>query len=472
MRAPFLPESLFGRLFVAIVAVVATTLLIILVLIVRERREYVLLESGAGASVSSITEIAEQLASLSPPQREQALTDLREKSRSFQEMRRARFGELREDREEIERAIVAQLQRKLGDDYTVRALLTGPPRSDAVSLTEEPPSPSPSLGAAREEVNADGTPRVRLPELRPFEVEILLPDGDAVTFRMPTPRPGPPLPRQIFVEFGVLTLILSAVLYLMTRTITRPLGKLAIAADAVGRGALVEPLPEEGGREVQAATRAFNSMQERLRRYLDSRTRVLAAMSHDLRTPLTRLRLRVESIDDDAVRTRCVADLDEMSSMIRSALSVFRGLNDDEQALAIDINALLESLRTEFVELGGTVTLTGRADKPYHGKPLALKRCLGNLINNALHYGGEANVSVADGDSLTIRIRDRGPGIPAEALDQVFEPFFRLESSRSRDTGGTGLGLSSARDIAQAHGGTITLRNVEPGLEATLTLPR
>ena len=307
---------------------------------------------------------------------------------------------------------------------------------------------------------------------RPFEIEVVLPDGDAIAFRMPLPRPGPPLPRQIFVEFGLLTLVLGAVLYFMTRTITRPLGKLAIAADAIGRGARVEPLPEEGGQELQAATRAFNSMQERLRRYLDSRTSVLAAMSHDLRTPLTRLRLRVETIEDDAIRARCAADLDEMNSMIRGALGLFRGLNDDETAVDIDINALLEGLRDETVETGGVVTLTGRANAPYKGRPLALKRCLGNLINNAIQYGKEANLSVEDGAALEIRIRDRGPGIPDTQLEQVFEPFFRLESSRSRDTGGTGLGLSIARDIVQAHGGSIALKNVEGGLEATITLPR
>jgi signal transduction histidine kinase len=191
-----------------------------------------------------------------------------------------------------------------------------------------------------------------------------------------------------------------------------------------------------------------------------------------LRTPLTRLRLRVESIDDEALRARCEADLDEMSTMIRGALGVFRGLNDDEAATPIDINALLESLRAEFSEMGGTVALSGHANAAYEGKPLALKRCLANLLGNAIQYGGEASITVEDGAALTIRIRDRGPGIPPESIEQVFEPFFRLESSRSRDTGGTGLGLSIARDIAQAHGGSITLRNVEPGLEAVLKLPR
>jgi signal transduction histidine kinase len=480
MRIGFLPESLFGRLFLAIVAVVAATLLIILALILRERREFALLESGAGSSLSSIAETVEQLASLPREEREREVEELRAQRRSVNQMRRARLSDRQINRAEIERAVVERLQRKLGDGYQVRALGPGTSRRNVVPFSEDrttdfapggPPSEPP-----RDGFGASGGPGERpraLPlDRRPFELEVVLPDGHAMTFRMPMPRPGPPLPRQIFIEFGVLTLVLSAVLYLMTRTIVRPLGKLAVAADAVGRGERVDPLPEEGGRELQAATRAFNSMQERLRRYLDSRTRVLAAMSHDLRTPLTRLRLRVESIEDEALRARCEADLDEMSNMIRGALAVFRGLNDDEAVTPIEMNALLASLRDEYIEVGGIVTLTGSANAPYQGKPLALKRCLGNLINNAIQYGSEANVSIEDGDTLVIRVRDRGPGVPPELLEQVFEPFFRLESSRSRDTGGTGLGLSIARDIAQAHGGSIALRNLEHGLEATLNLPR
>jgi signal transduction histidine kinase len=214
-------------------------------------------------------------------------------------------------------------------------------------------------------------------------------------------------------------------------------------------------------------------MQDRLRRYLESRTRVLAAMSHDLRTPLTRLRLRIESIEDDELRQRCAADLEEMSHMVRGALSVFRGLNDDEAATAVDINALVEEVRQQHVELGADVAVRGAASEPIVAKPLALKRCLGNLVHNAVQYAGRATIAVQDGRDLVLGIEDEGPGIPPEALEQVFEPFFRLEASRNRDSGGMGLGLSIARDIAQAHGGSLVLRNRESGgLEAVLTLPR
>ena len=160
---------------------------------------------------------------------------------------------------------------------------------------------------------------------RQFDVAVTLPDGDVVTFRTEVPRAGPPLPRQIFVELALVTIVLAAVLYLMARTITRPLADLAIAAEAIGSGAQHEPLRETGARELREATRAFNAMQERLHRYLDSRTRVLAAMSHDLRTPLTRLKLRVESLDDERQRDNFTADLDEMNAMINGALNLFRG---------------------------------------------------------------------------------------------------------------------------------------------------
>jgi signal transduction histidine kinase len=305
-----------------------------------------------------------------------------------------------------------------------------------------------------------------------YDVTVTLPDGEPVVFRTVAPLPAPPLPRQIFVELGVLTVLLAIALYVMTRTITSPLRDLANAADAVGRGMNHPPLAEKGARELRRATRAFNTMQERLHRYLESRTRVLAAMSHDLRTTLTRLRLRAESIENEDLRARFATDLDEMTQMVHGALGLFRGLNDEEPLEQVDVDALLHTLKQEFAELGGDVEIEGRARGPLTARPLALKRCLTNLLHNAIKFGTRASVRVQDGDDLVIRIRDEGPGIPPDALNQVFEPFFRVEASRNRDTGGTGLGLSIARDIAQAHGGSIVLSNLEDrGLEVVLTLP-
>ena len=162
-----------------------------------------------------------------------------------------------------------------------------------------------------------------------------------------------------------------------------------------------------------------------------------------------------------------------MEALVDGALGLFRGLDDQETFEAMDINALLSTLREEFLELGASVAVTGQASAPIAAKPLALKRALSNLIANAVKFGSRAEVEIEDGAQLVVRIRDDGPGVPAESLEQVFEPFFRLESSRSRDTGGTGLGLTITRDVVQAHGGTVVLRNIAPrGLEAIVTLPR
>ncbi len=197
-------------------------------------------------------------------------------------------------------------------------------------------------------------------------------------------------------------------------------------------------------------------------------------MSHDLKTPLTRLRLQVETLDDPDAQLRIGKQLDEMESMVRGALALFRGLDDDEALAPVDLDALLATLQAEFTQMNGEVTIEGSAPRPFVGKPQALKRCLTNLIENAIKFGGRAKIHVQDGAAVVIHVEDNGPGVPEAELEHVFEPFYRVESSRSRATGGTGLGLSIARDIAQAHGGSLSLRNLPAGrgLEATLTLPR
>jgi signal transduction histidine kinase len=308
---------------------------------------------------------------------------------------------------------------------------------------------------------------------RLYDVTVQFPDGDATLFRLARPAQGAPIPRSLTTNLSLLVVIMAITLFVTARTITLPLQQLARAADRVGRDVRQPKVPEKGSREIRNAARAFNTMQDRLQRYLDSRTRVLAAMSHDLKTPLTRLRLQVETLDDADAQTRIGKQLDEMESMVRGALALFRGLDDDEALAAVDINALLITLQSEFTQMGGTVTIDGAVQGELVAKPQALKRCLTNLIENAIKFGGRAKLRVQDGAAIVIRVVDEGPGIPADEIERVFEPFYRVESSRNRDSGGTGLGLSIARDIAQSHGGSLVLRNLpERGLEATLTLPR
>jgi signal transduction histidine kinase len=261
--------------------------------------------------------------------------------------------------------------------------------------------------------------------------------------------------------------------YVAVRWVTRPLQVLATAADELGRDINRPPLPEGGPVEVSRAARAFNTMQTRLVRFIDERTRLLTAMSHDLKTPLTRMRLRAEMLEDGNLREKFEADLVEMESMVTQTLEFMRGLSNREPAQLVDIMGLLESLQADNEAMERIVTIDGHVTKPWSGALQLLKRCISNLVDNAVIYGRRAEIRVEEGpDQLTIRVRDHGPGIPDSEIEKAFEPFYRLEGSRSRDTGGTGLGLSIARNIAQAHGGDIRLRNHEEGgLEATLTLP-
>jgi len=306
-----------------------------------------------------------------------------------------------------------------------------------------------------------------------YDAKIKFPDGYSTVFRVTRYARGAPLPRGLFMNLALLVIVLSIALWVVARSITRPLSELARAADSVGRDLRQPKITEQGAREIRNAARAFNTMQDRMQRYLDSRSRVLAAMSHDLKTPLTRLRLQVEMLDDSAAQVKLGRQLDEMESMVHGALALFRGLDDNEAFMPIDIDEMLSTLQSEFAEMSAPVTLQGQANRSILGKPQALRRCLTNLIANAVKFGSQANVSVEDGAALVIRVRDDGPGIPEEELERVFEPFYRLESSRNRDTGGSGLGLSIARDVIQAHGGSLVLRNLPVrGLEAIVTLPR
>jgi signal transduction histidine kinase len=307
-----------------------------------------------------------------------------------------------------------------------------------------------------------------------FIAQVALRDGTPVTFDARQPAQAASWPYRLLASVALLLVAVIAVSLIAVRWATRPLKALADAADELGANMNRSPMPEEGPVEVVRAARAFNTMQARLVGYLRDRTRVLAAMSHDLKTPVTRLRLRAELLEDPQLRAKFTGDLQEMESMIGATLDFLRGQESGEAVQPVDITALLESLQADAAELGGRVEIAGAARAPYPGRAQALKRCLGNLIENAVKYGKSARVIVDDdADRLEIRVQDEGAGLPQPELEKVFEPFYRVEGSRNRETGGTGLGLTIARSVAEAHGGSLVLRNrAEGGLDAGLTLPR
>lgn len=307
-----------------------------------------------------------------------------------------------------------------------------------------------------------------------FVAQVKLQDGTLATFDTRTPQATGNWPFRLLLSIGLLLAAVIVVSLIAVRWATRPLKTLADAADELGRNINRPPLAETGPTEVVSAARAFNTMQSRLAAYLRERTQVLAAMSHDLKTPITRLRLRAELLDDAPLRAKFDHDLREMEAMVAAALDFLRGMDNGEPVRPVDVMALLDSLQSDLRETGGTVSISGTAAGPYPGRPQALKRGLVNLLENAIKYGGSARVIIDDSaERLQISILDDGPGLPPDQLEKVFEPFYRVEGSRNRDTGGTGLGLAIAKSVMDLHGGRIVLGNrAEGGLAAVVTLPR
>lgn len=266
---------------------------------------------------------------------------------------------------------------------------------------------------------------------------------------------------------------LALLAYGVARMTMRPLADLAQAATNLGRDINQSALPVRGAWEIQQAITAFNAMQARIRQHIAQRTQMLAAITHDLQTPLTRLRLRLEKVADPELREKLIGDLSAMQGMVREGLDLARSIDSNETMQQLDIDSLLDALCSDAVEAGQDVSLVGQAGRAISARPLALRRALVNLIDNAVKYGDAAQVGITlYGAGVEITVRDRGPGLPEAVLEQVFEPFFRMENSRSRESGGTGLGLTIARNIAEQHGGTLTLANqAEGGLVACMRLP-
>lgn len=302
-----------------------------------------------------------------------------------------------------------------------------------------------------------------------------LADGTVVTFRHVLPEPPADRPLRIIGWLALMGLTAALLAGWAVRRLTQPLSALGEAAAGLGQNLDRAPLPETGPTEVSRAARAFNAMQGELKRILETRAQALAAVSHDLRLPITRLRLRLEKVRDAQLKAGIDADLAEMDQMIDNTLEYLRAGSSGEKPAKLDLNAVLESL-VEDVQAGGVCArLHGSATNPIQARPQALRRCLGNLLENARRYGGgQIDVTVTDGaHACEIRVEDRGSGIPAAERERVFEPFVRLDASRAKHSGGTGLGLAIARAIARNHGGDIRLDGRPGGgLSAILILPR
>jgi signal transduction histidine kinase len=277
-----------------------------------------------------------------------------------------------------------------------------------------------------------------------------------------------------------MTALAAALTIWAVRRLTAPVRTLAAAAEALGRDVNAPPLPEDGPSETAAAAKAFNTMAARIRRFVDDRTLLLTAIGHDLRTPITRMRLRAEFMDDDEQRSKMLQDLDEMEAMVSATIAFGRIASPNEPVSPIDLAELLRTVLDEASDAAPEISDQLCYEGPDHltarVRPQAFKRALTNIIGNAVKYGGSAYVKLVPPQpaarQIKIEVLDNGPGIPPEHMERVMQPFQRLETSRNRETGGVGLGLPIARDITRAHGGDLTLANrPEGGARIILILP-
>lgn len=332
------------------------------------------------------------------------------------------------------------------------------------------------LGSARDIRLVASTPGLHQRDNPQRSFDVRLRDGQwiRIVAGPVADTPVPALPIDLIVQLMITLGVVVAVVMMAGRQATRPLQQLAQAADTLGRDLDAQPLAETGPAETRLAAQAFNRMQARIRHLVNERARALAAVSHDLRTPLTRLRLRAELVDDAQLRDQMAGDLESMAAMLDATLDYLRGLQDHEEVRPMDINALLESMAEDARVMGRTIGIEGQALAPYRGRLSALRRALQNLVDNAIKYGHGAHIRIEDSPNrLCIHVEDNGPGIAPTELSLVTEPYYRVGAARSLEVSGVGLGLSIARDIALLHGGELHLANrAQGGLAATLLLPR
>lgn len=294
-----------------------------------------------------------------------------------------------------------------------------------------------------------------------LQAHLTLSDGAPLTIDV-TPRGVMPIAEWLPYVFASQMALLLLCVWFAVRQVIRPLGDLAAAADALDPNRKAAPLSETGPREVAHAARAFNAMRDRIAHYLEERVQILAAISHDLQTPITRMRLRADMADESPERDKLVQDLREIERLVQDGIAYARSAHGNvEKTSRIDLASFVDSLAYDYQDTGKSVSVVSAVEGTISTKPHALRRILSNFIDNALKFAGAAEISVerSEEGEVAITVMDRGPGIPDDMLEAAMQPFFRLEQSRNRDTGGTGLGLAIAQQLAGAIGGSVRLYN-------------
>ena len=376
-------------------------------------------------------------------------------------------------------AVIADLRRTPG----LRASLSTDPLD-----TDLPQMPVPEQRLLRVNMNLlpIGSPQLRWKDLVIYggsswtqvQIGLRFPDNGWLNVTADLEPLRPWHSPTFLIAFILMTAAAALLTVWAVRRMMKPVRTLAEAAEALGRDVNAPPLREDGPTEIATAAVAFNTMAARIRRFVEDRTELLTAIGHDLRTPITRLKLRAEFVDDDEQRAKILADLEELEAMVSATLAFGRDARTSEPVTAIDLAELLRTILDDAADarpdLQDALNYEGLPHLAIHARSLSMKRALTNLVNNAVSYAASARVRLLPPENrmIVVQIEDNGPGIPPSELERVFEPFHRGEPSRNRETGGVGLGLPIARNIIRAHGGDITLANrAEGGVRATVTLP-
>jgi signal transduction histidine kinase len=487
----FIPRTLYGRLLLLLIGALLVTQAATLVIFTQERRTAIWQTNLVGL-VERATSVA-RILEAAPPTLRESLVQNAESPRLQLWISDSNAAEASETTAELipfldemklivgRRVLLQLIRRSDGEMRTVdgpaadEAPASGAPASAPPLSADVPPSPplEPFLVRQDRPMPPPGPPGPA-DERSDLIASIPFPDGGWLNAQTGIRLPqGETVPWPTIFSTGLMAFAIFLILGLTTRNAMRPLSELAANAEALGRGAPVASLPERGSQEVRRLTNAFNEMQNRLSRFVADRTQMLAAIGHDLRTPITSLRLRAELIEDEETRTKMVATLAEMQSMVEATLEFAREDSRSEESRMVDLASLLASLADDHADMGRKVTFADAERLPYLCRPTALRRAIDNLVVNAVEHGGSARISLSSEEGApVIAVNDDGPGIPAEQIEEVFKPFVRLEASRSRETGGVGLGLSIARSVLLAHGGELTLSNrPEGGLRAEVRLP-